>query len=587
MLEFCPVKLYKPLCNNSKSLFLSSKLCNMGYKLFGFFKFLYISRNVREWKSSTIFPNNTYASIYLFYKFKVDLTEDFLANMQTFAKARSGVRRYEISELEVKKRGENIQAYSDHVYVWDGFAAYCGEDVSSTSTLTCKNYGTRSIHLKLEHTNYRGGFRGNVCDDLNSVIFTVPESYFQEFGNLNSVKTQWYEYVTAPMFVTSDIDSYRSLWYMRDISINEFGQHVDGQGNVLSDTLGYTRVLWEQSMKDIPNSMELNGWYLFNKAYNPKCRDEISPFPQFTNRNYVADLSDTWTYENMITWLFYVENVTGANAYCVSKDEVKDYMRKYSNDFPRDLVRGKYASSLFSEDKGLKKMEFTDEDFQSFVGNSSSQSWWDELWNGKKYDSITYDPIVIVDECDLVLTPEEFAELYLVNVNDAESIMERAEEAFDNNERTVLLRFAVRDYYASAARFDYVEDSQAQDLSNLDGYVAQETVFLDFDVISLGFKDTAGANEVVIGVVADPIDIINGLTPPDELVVTEQEWWQKLIALLLLILLVVVLSAVFPIVGSALKILFNAIFFILRLLFGLLGIPIKTLSWLFSRRRRR
>jgi hypothetical protein len=538
-------------------------------------------------KLSLIYLDST--SDYLFYKFKIDLPSTFLSNMQAFSKMRKDLRRYEIVELEVKKRGENIKASSDQIYVWSGFASYCAPDGSEESTLSCKNYGTRSIHLELDHTNYRGGFRGDICDDLNTVIFTLPESYFQEFGNLNSIYAQWYEYITAPMYVTSDVDAYRSLWNMRNIFINEFGQEVNNNGSPVGSTLNYTRVLWEQSMKDIPNSMELNGWYLFNKAYNPKCRDDVAPLPQFTYNGYVVDLSDTWSYESIISWLFYVENVTGPDAYCVSKDDVKDYMRKYSNDFSEDLILDKYASNLFSQNKGLQKLKIYNEDFSSFVGNSSSQSWWDKLWNGKQYDTITYDPIVIVEECDLVLTESEFSELYLVNINDAASIMDRAREAFDNNERTVLLRFAVRDYYASAARFDYVDYSNSnpyQTFSNVNGYVAQETVFLDFDIISLGFVDSAGADEIVLGVVADPIDIINGLTPPDELVVTEQEWWQMLVALLLLILLAVVFSALFPVVNSVFKIILNGILFILKLFFEIIGIPFKMLSRLFSTRRR-
>ena len=526
-----------------------------------------------------------HTSDYLFYKFKINLPTDFLEHMQTFAEARGGSRRYEITELEVKKEGENIQAFSDHVYVWQGFAAYCGSDSSAVSTLSCKNYGTRSIHLKLDHTNYRGGYDGRVCDDLNTAIFTIPESYFQEFGNLNSVKTQWYEYVTSPMFVTSDADAYRALWDMRNIRINEFGQQIDTDGNVLSSIeLSYSRVLWESVLSE-----NIMSEFKFDKAYNPKCRDDVAPFPQKGDLGETIDLGDNWTCESMVTWLFYVANITGADAYCVDKDTVKDYMRKYSNDFSDDLIRGKYATNLFAEDKGLQTIKLEDQDFQSFIGNSSSQSWWNRFWNGKTYDSLEYDPIVIVKESDLILSSEEFSELYLVNVNDAPSIIEQAREAFDQNERMVLLRFAVRDYYASSAVFDYVEDSETQDVFDAgggvyDGYVARETVFLDFDVISLGFKEEDGADETIIGVVADPIDIINGLTPPEGLV-TEQEWWQKLMAVLLLILIVVILSFCFPFITTIFKILLDGVLFIVKLLFSIVGLPLRLLSRLFSRRR--
>ena len=42
--------------------------------------------------------------------------------------------------------------------------------------------------------------------------------------------------------------------------------------------------------------------------------------------------------------------------------------------------------------------------------------------------------------------------------------------------------------------------------------MARETVFLDFDIIHLGFGDRD--NLTIIPVVADPIDIIAGVDPP-------------------------------------------------------------------------
>ena len=51
--------------------------------------------------------------------------------------------------------------------------------------------------------------------------------------------------------------------------------------------------------------------------------------------------------------------------------------------------------------------------------------------------------------------------------------------------------------------------------------MARETVFLNFDIIELTFKMEDGT-ETVLGVVADPIDIIAGIDPPR---VTDNRWW--------------------------------------------------------------
>ena len=76
-------------------------------------------------------------------------------------------------------------------------------------------------------------------------------------------------------------------------------------------------------------------------------------------------------------------------------------------------------------------------------------------------------------------------------------------------------------------------------MSDVDGYVAQETVFLDFDVLSLTFD--SGYREHVIGVVAEPIDIINGLTPPSDLKVEETSWFKIVVRLVLLAIAAVLL----------------------------------------------
>ena len=144
----------------------------------------------------------------------------------------------------------------------------------------------------------------------------------------------------------------------------------------------------------------------------------------------------------------------------------------------------------------------------------------------------------------------------------------------------MLLRFALTDYYASTARFDLAEEDGVR-MSEQDGYVAQETVFLDFDVLSMGFESEDGYNEVVIGVVANPIDIINGLTPPEDLV-ENQEWWQKI--MMVLTIIVIILLCVFfsgPI-GFVLKIVFEGIKFLFSLIFKILFAPFKFLGWLFK-----
>ena len=141
-----------------------------------------------------------------------------------------------------------------------------------------------------------------------------------------------------------------------------------------------------------------------------------------------------------------------------------------------------------------------------------------------------HDDFKIMQLTDLHLGIDAFSEKYLVDTEDVEDIQKYAKNSYANSETPVLLRFAITDYDAEVARFDYA--GEKFDMSDYNGYVAQETMFLDFNVIELEFKNEEGVIRSV-GAVAEPIDIINGLTPPDSLV-EDEEWYQKLVALIIL-----------------------------------------------------
>ena len=64
-----------------------------------------------------------------------------------------------------------------------------------------------------------------------------------------------------------------------------------------------------------------------------------------------------------------------------------------------------------------------------------------------------------------------------------------------------------------------------------------------------------------------------------------EEFFEKIMAVLLVILIIVVLSFCFPFVSAVIKILFNGIWFIVKLLFSLVGLPIRLLSRSISRRK--
>lgn len=550
----------------------------------------------------------------LFYKFRIKDSQKLLSGIQEYANSHDGARRYEIIELEIRHE-EQLNASSSDIskcYEWNGYAAYCGEGNTPISTLTCKDYGVRSIHLNLKQTNYRFATQtdGYTQDELNSVFFTIPEDYFQDFGNLDKISAEWYEYKTDYMFVTSDAQAYSGLWDMRGIEVDENGFPLDeslkkyvvvqdpdepNKSYPVEVPLSYWRVLFDEYWRWGSDFSSTD--IFFGQAYNGNCRDDLKEPYHFGYYN--GEAADC-NYLSRLDWLFYTEKATGSDAYRVSKDEVTEYIRKYTNDFRnQELIRGKYASDLFidsidsdridfledpSAKSGHVKMEFSadvsNNEGNSFIDADSSQNAWNKFWFGTKYETVNYSPIAVIKEGDLFLEEGEFSSKYYVNEQDVKEIIENAKEAYDSGERPVLLRFAVTDYYASTARFDYAEENSFN-MSGQNGYVAQETVFLDFDVISLGFRSADGYSDIVIGVVAEPIDIINGLTPPEDLV-ENQEWWQKIMMVLGLILIVVLLVCFGGPISFILKVIWDGLKFILKLLLWVLSIPFKLIGWLFK-----
>lgn len=565
-----------------------------------------------------------------FYKFKITDSKGLLTTAQKYASANDGVRRYVVIGVELTY-GTSIKDNSvSKVYEFSGYGAYCDKDKTPMSSLVCKDYGARSIYLELDHTNYRfdkrdsGGGVGNyknegtLCDELNSVYFSVPESYFNDFGNLTEISAEWYEYKTKYMFVTSDDGAFAGLRDLRNIRINEFGQAIDYNGNVLDNkTLSYWRVLWDEKAVGEYGSDGLLDKVLlgFGESYNPKCRDDIDD-DTFWDQGLFGDASgsytlggyqgnsDSWTYSNYLNWLFLRQGVNDSDDYRVSRDEVESYMKEYTKIFPDDaLILGKYASSLFEtsidsdriaflENKGATsgyiRMDFNATNFfDENVGNQfeiadADQSKWNKFWFGTNYETVTYSPIVTLSAGDLDLSDDAFSEKFYVGKEDVKRIKENARKDLNNNKVPVLLRFAVTDYYASTARFDYAEED-AFEMSGHDGYVAQETLFLDFDVISLTFTDPDGFKDVVIGVVSDPIDIINGLTPPSDLEVDEQSWFKKIVALIVIFIVVV---AFHEPLGKLLHYVFDGFVALISFIVRLLLLPFNLIGKLFSGRRR-
>lgn len=439
-----------------------------------------------------------------FYKFKLSAPQRFFSLEQGYEKSFK-VRRYDIAGMELELYiGATVKdAAQGFTYYYAGYGKGLGSGAESKSTLTCQKIDLETIELNIGHTNYRNSVNHSEykCKEINTVYFAVEDKYFEDYGSLQKIKADWYEYKTNYIFVTSDKNAYNGLYEYRNVDIGY-------EEKELPYSVG-----WEKEWRANPTNPTATGFYQYIAGYN----DAYMPW------------DDEWRVTRL-DWIFHKKDVKSKDDYIVSASELEDYMSQYSEDFSSEAkILNRYAETLFFESidedripllqdkeskRGYISQEIDVDDAKINLLQKENKEFWDELWYGTSYEKIEYDPIVVIGKEDIVgLNASTFADKYLINDGDETTVFNECRKVISEGKKFVLFRFAATDYYASTASF---KTASTTDIEQEDGYVAQQTVFLDFDVISLTFRNEHDV-DTVIGVAANPIDIINDVTPPSDL----------------------------------------------------------------------
>lgn len=480
----------------------------------------------------------------LFYKFKV--TDHVASNGSTFAgRVNSLARRYDVSGIELLTVGDvNATEYGvGGTYTYTGFAKGYGPDESADSTLDCTVKGFETVTLECHQTNYRtnvSSLGANHYNEVSTVYFAVPERLWKDYGGLQRIAAEWWEYKTRPILVTCDQDLYRSfLPYTQ-------------QYGVTSLEVGNRFVFADSSY------LAMTGEIIMGYAYNaPAAREQWGLLPYA----FYAPEEDS-TIGGVFDFLT-SKSKTGA----VEGDVVKDWIYSYNNDLGNGYIdcNGRAISADLFEDgvdegrtRGYNRKSVDLGDTFDLMSYDSNHNWWDKLVDfgfsvpqtGGDYADVS--PIYELTAKDLVGSDDVVSKRLLVNSEDVDELrlFYAAQELLGN--RVVLFRFANTDYFSAAAGSGTVKgglfgNSLDVDVTERSGtaYIAQETVFFDFDVISLTFnKDGAF---LVIPVVASPTDVVSGVTPPAD----SFDWWKILAAILMLILLIVILWPIMPYIVRA------------------------------------
>ena len=485
---------------------------------------------------------------HLFYKFKV---VDKEVNGTTFEdRVNTNKRRYDISGIELLTYGEE-NATEYHVggtYLFTGYAKGYGPDKDAESTLNCEITELETLELNVRHTNFRTGVSSLGVDhynEVNTVYFAVPKRIFEIYGHLQKIRAEWWEYKTKMAAITSNQDFYNQLLQYTGVDVGKYNKSVpiylySGYSAKPSSGIG------------IPNSHSMY-W-----TYNVDTSTKHSSVGTTTDVYFVDK------YSTIIPYAFHAPQVDAQSIFDylyskpyagdVDRTVIKDWIYNYGNNLGNGYIdcNGRDLSiDLFEDsvDEG-RTMGYNDKTIDlldTFDLNSydSNHSWWEKLrdygfsWPETDEDYNAVSPIYMVTANDLVGTDEQISKNLLVSAKDVSNLKAYFAQSIAEECGVVLFRFAQTDYYCAPA---YTQSND--NITYTDTYVAQQTLFFDFDIIELTFNKNGVYH--VIPIVSDPIDIVNDFTAPEG----EFQWWKAVLSLIALALLIYILSPLFPYIAK-------------------------------------
>lgn len=502
----------------------------------------------------------------LFYKYKI-VDKKGADGKTLIDRVNSNERVYKVSGIELLTKGNtNATEYGvGGTYKFSGYAKGYGPDVNAESNLVCSVENLETLSLEVHHTHYRTGVSSLGADhynEVNTVYFAVPNRIFKEYGNLQKIRAEWWEYKTKMAAITSNYDYYKNtLLPYTGTYTGEYNSSVDNylySGYYGQSGMGYANHYFDWTYnKDLSMKSSL----MFTQTYHSDKVSDIMPYAFYSP---AVDVDSVFKF-------LYSDPIAGS----VDSTQVAEWIYTYSNNLNHgyiDCNGRKISKDLFEDDVDSgRDMGYNDKTIDlgdTFDLNSydSNHNWWNKFWDygfswpdtSEQYSDVA--PIYELKESDLSGSDADISKRLLINSDDVDELKDFFDAAEKNDERVILFRFANTDYYCAPAFAPHV-----QNITKTDTYVAQQTVFLDFDIIELTFNKDGVYH--VIPVVSSPMDIVNGFTPPPP----KFEWWKVILALLILVLLFVLIYPILPHVISFVIFIFKWVVKIILLPFKMIG----------------
>lgn len=427
---------------------------------------------------------------YVFYKCKVGTESNGANSVESYLK---DSRRYEISGIEVQRLvNTNVNEYPVGVcYEFFG--------TEKANNKVCQASKIDTIELEVHHTYFRSQSSAagvNHSNQLNAVYFNVPAKYWVEYEKLYSIQCEWEEYRTTPMIVTDNTSVAAHLVTWR------------GRGN----GSGYNS----------SNPLSL--------CTEPRTSNATGVFTMEYDWTYNTDLSDSVTLTRYslnnceaITWSFLSDEIELRQS-DISSETVMNYWETHGETYRDRMITEEGVTDYDVEVDGVKNRkagyqyhDIAFNDTFSMNSYSSNHGWLQQLLNYNIFNGgagtnlkDNYRNIPAIQEVStshLTLRAEELAAKYYVNPTDADDFKAVVTEGMLNGMKTVVFRFAVTDYFA-----EEVTALINNEVADGTTYRAEQTVFIDFDVISLTFEKEN--DFYVIPVASSPSDFIGGISSP-------------------------------------------------------------------------
>lgn len=480
----------------------------------------------------------------LFYKFRIMNVEKVLNNAVA-QEAKNGKRRYDVAGIQLLADGD-VSAIDKGVsksFYCSGYAKGCGKGAENESTLMVTYEDLETVELDVRHTYYRtksSSLGVGHQNQIDTVYFAVPKRFFEKYGVLQRIKAEWYEYKTKLLAVTENSDFYNSA--------------QDDLGKVFSysNTIGGGTYSGNTYALALNPERQLNG---------------INSADWVWNLNYyVSDPNEDFL--DRLGLLFLTNNISDYDPYAVvtenggvASNELYDKIKAYNKSFDKGKITLpkkdiKISADLFEDDidasrkidneqgkiqQGYSYYDFdADLDIQSWLSwNDTNPDFWDKaeqttFWqalfgklNIPEETGRQLAPIYTLkpEDIDSSKTVAEISENLCINYNHVDDLRTFYEEASVDSDGegnadeecvVVLFRFAVSDYYSRSV--DIVSTGTGalgrNEHISSEAYIAQESVFFDFDIIQLTFNKEGVLT--IIPCISNPIDIVNDITPPTD-----------------------------------------------------------------------